>query len=255
MKRTLIVGILLLQTVLQASAQFTLGKADTVSVVEWKLPLETQYTDQLTTLKRYTKDMERFAQYNQIPDSTHCDILFLGSSSIRRWNSLKQDMAPAKVINRAFGGSMMRTQLFEYDVVVKPMKADKIVLYVENDLPSVKTPVTVYQTFDFFRTFCGKLRQDFPEAKIYILSLKPSPSRTKFWNAVNTLNFLLKEYCASNADFTYVDVATPMFNEKGEPQEDIFGSDRLHMNEKGYQLWTGIVRKAVLEDCGCDAEN
>jgi len=34
-------------------------------------------------------------------------ILFTGSSSIKMWKTLEQDMAPMQVINRGFGGSTL----------------------------------------------------------------------------------------------------------------------------------------------------
>jgi hypothetical protein len=33
-----------------------------------------------------------------------------------------------------------------------------------------------------------------------------------------------------------------MLGADGKPKPDIFLKDRLHMNLKGYELWTGIIR-------------
>lgn len=232
-------------------AQYKERIQDTTVYVDWELDLKTQFEDDAKTLGRFKKDIDRFAEYNQIPDSTQCDILFIGSSSFRKWTTVKQDMLPAKAINRAFGGSMVRNLLYSYDVVIKPMHPKKIVLYVENDIPNKKTPIPVYKTFDFFRVLCTKMRQDFPHVPIYILSLKPSPSREALWPSVQILNSLLKEYCMNSIGFKYVDVATPMMNESGQVMQDIFVQDRLHMNAKGYEIWTKVFHEQVLTDCGC----
>ena len=36
-----------------------------------------------------------------------------------------------------------------------------------------------------------------------------------------------------------------MLGEDGQPREELFGPDRLHMNRKGYELWTSILGPLV----------
>jgi lysophospholipase L1-like esterase len=38
-----------------------------------------------------------------------------------------------------------------------------------------------------------------------------------------------------------------MPGEDGKPREDLFVADRLHLNRKGYELWTSIVAPRVRE--------
>ena len=47
----------------------------------------------------------------------------------------------------------------------------------------------------------------------------------------------------ANADerITYIDVATPMLNADGTPNEALFVSDMLHMNQRGYDIWRDTV--------------
>ena len=40
---------------------------------------------------------------------------------------------------------------------------------------------------------------------------------------------------------SYIDVWTPMLNANGQPRGELFGPDKLHMNRRGYQLWTQII--------------
>lgn len=243
----LILGILLFSAS-GIQAQYIEVLKDTTVYVQWDLSIKTEFEEDSKNLTRFKKDMDRFVQDNQVPDSIQCDLLFIGSSSFKRWSTVKHDMAPAKVINRAFGGSMSRNILYSYDIVVKPMQPKKIVLYVENDLPSKKYPVQIFKTFDFFRVLCERMRSDFPDVPIYILSLKPSVARTAVWPSMQILNSLLKEYCASTPNFTYIDVATPMLDENKQVLTDIFVQDQLHMNEKGYAIWTKVLRDNLLKD-------
>lgn len=250
-KRILLLCAIPLFFTVGSFAQYTERIQDTSVFVQWDLNVKTAFEEDVKNLQRFKKDMEKFGEYNQIPDSVNCDMLFIGSSSFRKWGTVKYDMAPAKVINRAFGGSMVRNLLYSYDVVIKPMHPKKIVLYVENDLPSKKYPIQVYKTFDFFRILCTKMHTDFPDVPIYILSLKPSPSRADIWSSVSVLNTLLKEYCQINKGFKYVDVASAMVDEKGAVFTDIFVQDNLHMNAKGYEIWKQVLRDQVMGDCNC----
>ena len=44
---------------------------------------------------------------------------------------------------------------------------------------------------------------------------------------------------------TFVDVWEPMLTEDGKPNPDLFVEDGLHMNEKGYVIWTRLVRESL----------
>ena len=70
------------------------------------LPVE--YADDMEWILRYDRsDVEELRERAKTEDK-ECDVLFFGSSSIRLWKSLAEDMAPLKVVNRGYGGAMMR---------------------------------------------------------------------------------------------------------------------------------------------------
>jgi lysophospholipase L1-like esterase len=47
--------------------------------------------------------------------------------------------------------------------------------------------------------------------------------------------------CAKDPQCTFVDVFTPMLDDKGEPRAELFSKDMLHMNPAGYKLWREIL--------------
>ena len=55
-------------------------------------------------------------------------------------------------------------------------------------------------------------------------------------------NALVKEDCDKGEALKYVDVVAPMLGKDGMPLPDIFKPDNLHMNDKGYEIWTGILK-------------
>ena len=47
-------------------------------------------------------------------------------------------------------------------------------------------------------------------------------------------------------DVEYVDIATPMLGDAGEPDPDLFIVDGLHLSDKGYALWTAVLKPLLL---------
>ncbi|OFY41269.1 MAG: hypothetical protein A2X18_12880 [Bacteroidetes bacterium GWF2_40_14] len=177
--------------------------------------------------------------------SKDIDVLFVGSSSIRGWRSVYQDMQPLNVVNNGFGGSTIRDILYHYKVLVKPFNPDKIVLYVENDIIQ-DAAVETYILFDLFRIFAHKVNCDFPLSTLYIVSVKPSPSRFSLIDKQAAINGMLKSFADKMPNIEYIDVASQMMTPNGV-DSTLFINDKLHMNAKGYQLWTTIIRPLLIK--------
>ena len=74
------------------------------------------------------------------------------------------------------------------------------------------------------------------------LAIKPSILRWDFWLDMAKTNQLISQYSETNNQLFYVDTATPMLEISSPPPAELFISDGLHLSEKGYQLWTDVVR-------------
>ena len=75
---------------------------------------------------RWANDIERFEALDRRTRRAHTDILFVGSSTIRLWNTDKW-FPDAGVINRGFGGSQTSDTLYYFDRIVaryKPSRDD-----------------------------------------------------------------------------------------------------------------------------------
>ncbi|MBN2321684.1 MAG: hypothetical protein JXR49_21575 [Acidobacteria bacterium] len=146
---------------------------------------------------------------------------------------------PLTIIHRGFGGSIMNDALYYADRIVIPYKPRAVLLYEgDNDTAFGIPPEKIIETFD---TFVKKIHQVLPETRIYVISIKPSLSRWKIWDAMKKANALLKAKCETNPLLTCIDVATPMLDEKGALLPDIFIQDNLHLNEKGYNIWSEAI--------------
>ena len=101
------------------------------------------------------------------------------------------------------------------------------------------------QDFQKFRT---KIHQSLPDAHIYYLSMKFSPSRAKFENPCAGPIELIAADCAKAKNCTFVDVNTPMLSTTGQPRPELFRDDLLHMRPEGYAIWTKRARTRCSAD-------
>jgi lysophospholipase L1-like esterase len=119
--------------------------------------------------------------------------------------------------------------------IIFPYNPAQVVIYCgENDIAS---GVKAAEVFDRFKELYFSIRAALPKASIVFISMKPSPSRIKFSSEVQAGNKLIADFLKKQKRVTYVDVFSPMLDSEGKPREDLFVSDRLHMNQQGYAIW------------------
>jgi lysophospholipase L1-like esterase len=172
--------------------------------------------------------------------------LFIGSSSIRMWKSLAEDMSPVPVINRGFGGSTTPEVLAVFDRIVKPYAPSIIVYYCgDNDLGTENTD-SESAAMGFIQ-FDRLARETWPDVQTIYIPIKPSLARWSNWDAMERANEIVRSYCEMTDGVTYADTASPTLLENGQPDPAIFLGDGLHMNERGYEIWTGVLRPIVLD--------
>lgn len=86
----------------------------------------------------------------------------------------------------------------------------------------------------------------FPNAKILLVSVKPSPSRSVTFPKYIAANTMMKNYADRFSHIDFADTWTPMLKQDGTPDASYFGSDMLHMNASGYVLWKSIIEPYLL---------
>jgi lysophospholipase L1-like esterase len=191
--------------------------------------------------KIWDKEIEFFAEIDRRQNPPKDAILFVGSSSIRGWHNLRQSFPKLNVINRGFGGSRLEDVNYYFDKIVAPYNPKIAVLYAgENDVNEGVAPELVLESF---RQFSARFRAKFPKIKLVCISLKPSPARWKLADKFMQTNNLIKAEIAKDKRAIFVDVWAAMLGANGEPLPEIFQNDKLHLNEKGYEIWRKILEK------------
>lgn len=173
-------------------------------------------------------------------------IVAYGSSSMRGWHkTIAEDLAPLTIVPRGFGGSNMNDALYFADRVVIPLKPRAVLLYEgDNDIAGGHG---VDDILPKYQQFVAKMHSALPEARIYILSVKPSPSRWNKWSVAQDLNRRLQQLAQVDPLVTYIDVATPMLDGNGSTRDEIYLGDKLHMKRQGYEIWRDAVRPVLMK--------
>jgi len=206
-------------------------------------PAPTPVLKALPDSARFAAELNAFMREDSASPPPPSPVLFIGSSSIRFWESLATDFPGVPVLNRGFGGSRMDDVLRYADRVVFRYKPRAIVLYEgDNDLQDGFTPARVAGSV---AEFLSRVRRALPQARVVCLAVKPSPSRWNLADKVRQTNELLQAVVAQDTMATYVDVYTPMIGADGRPRAELFRADSLHMTPAGYAVWRDAVAPAL----------
>lgn len=199
---------------------------------------------------RFAKEIEAFRDLDSKNSVPTDPVLFLGSSSIRIWRT--HDSFPAlSVINRGFGGSHISDVIYFADRVLLPYKPRAIVFYAgDNDIAAGKSAGRV---LDDYRRFVEIVHRRLPATKIIFLAIKPSTQRWSSWTETKRANELIRAFSQEDKRRFFDDVATPLLRPDGTPDDSLFLDDKLHLNSKGYEVWTRVLSpllQKVLESRG-----
>lgn len=133
----------------------------------------------------------------------------------------------------------MSDLLYFLEETVLRFEPTKVFIYEgDNDISAGKTPESILETT---KHVVKKILESNDKIEIHLISAKPSPSRWKFEKEYLEFNALLKTYCDDRDQLFYIDVWNPMIDDSGRPNPNIFISDSLHMNRRGYLLWKNII--------------
>ncbi|MDB6072918.1 MAG: Lysophospholipase [Verrucomicrobiaceae bacterium] len=167
-------------------------------------------------------------------------IEFVGSSTMVKWKTLKEDFAGLPVFNRGFGGSQSSDVLFYLDRVVLAYKPKAIVFYAgDNDLGLGKKAEDVIDTW---KKIMARLTTELPDTKIIYLSLRPSIKRLALFGEQQKTNAGIKASIEGKANVQFIDLTPALVDKEGKPNGALLVADKLHLNADGYKVLTGIVK-------------
>jgi lysophospholipase L1-like esterase len=188
---------------------------------------------------RFEPEIRKFEEADRSAPPRQDLVVFVGSSSIRRWDTLAKDFPNVPVLNRGFGGSEASDVVRYADRILVPLRPARIVFYAgDNDLARGKTPTQIADDVSALWKIVGA---KLPGTRMAILSVKPSLARWTLVSRTRETNVLLQRLAAGDPRLTYVDVFTPMIGADGKPIPEHFVADGLHLTDAGYRVWTAAL--------------
>ncbi|AZQ58729.1 G-D-S-L family lipolytic protein [Maribacter sp. MJ134] len=183
-------------------------------------------------------------KYDTIWDSSKETIVFTGSSSVRLWKSLEESFPEHQIINTGFGGSQTSDLLLHLNSLVLKYKPVKVFIYEgDNDISAKKKLKEIIQTTN---AIIQEIRNQNPFTQIILISAKPSISRWRLRGKYKRLNKKFQGLSKEDMYLSYVDVWNPMLDGR-KLKKDIFITDGLHMNQKGYDIWYTAMKNLVTD--------
>jgi len=188
---------------------------------------------------RWEGAIRRFEQRDRTKSPPKGEILFLGSSSIVRWDTARR-FDGYKTINRGFGGSQISDSLEFADRILIPYRPRTVVFYAgDNDIAADETP---QQVADDYKALVARVHRKLPRVEFIFVAIKPSLRRWKLWDRMKQANEMIARFSDSDTRLKYLDIATPMLGADGKPRKELLAADGLHLSEEGYRLWTSLTR-------------
>lgn len=170
-------------------------------------------------------------------------LLFVGSSSILRWEDLTWEYQDYPVVQRGFGGSQIGEVAYWAEALVLNNDPRAVVVYGgSNDVAAGASVEVIVDRFRCLRAQVGEgLGWDRP---FFWISITPNPGNWDRWptyELVNAAVLALEE----TDDFVYLDTATVFLETGSPPVSTLYDSDQIHLADEGYALWNSVIRPGV----------
>lgn len=199
---------------------------------------------------RWEKDINSFDSLNVVEKHSDSAIMFIGSSYIRLWKNIREDIKYKDIIHRGFGGANLRDVGYYVKRIVYPHQPKAIFIYVGNDITASEKDKTPDQVLELYKYVVNIIREKYPSVPITWLAISPSEKRWNVWNQVQQANALIKSFTESQPNLFYIDAGQNFLGTNGKPNEIYYRDDKLHYNDLGYQLWGKTIEievKAITE--------
>ena len=188
---------------------------------------------------RFTQEIQQFINWDNKNTFPTDAMLFVGSSSIRLWET-NRFFHDYPVINRGFGGSHISDVNYFFDSVVRKYHPQAIIFYAgDNDIAAGKE---IAQVVKDYKDFINMVEEKCSGTPVVFIAIKPSLARWNFWPRMQETNQKITEFSLQKTNLHVLDISMVMLDQCGEPDPSLFIEDGLHITESGYELWTSLLK-------------
>ena len=176
------------------------------------------------------KQLENRVLQKKIKDDL---VVFYGSSTIRLWESVKEDFQHSNTLNLGFGGAFISSLSQHFERLFTFEAPKVIVLFIGgNDLTLGWTAIRIVQKI---KTLIEKINRKYPSSTILNLSIKPSLERAGEIKKIKEINKAMQVWAETKTFLKQIDFFDDLM-EGGKVNQDYFLQDGLHLNAKGYNV-------------------
>jgi len=194
---------------------------------------------------RWEKDIKDFDSLNAVEKYSNNAIMFLGSSYIRLWKNIREDLKYKEIIHRGFGGCNLRDVAYYIKRIVYPHNPKALFIYVGNDIVAGEKDKAPDQVLEIYKYIFKVVREKYPAMPITFLGISPSEKRWAAWDRIQEANALIKDFCAAGSNLYYIESYKKFLGKDGKPIRALYRDDKLHYNDKGYSVWGKNIRKKI----------
>ena len=194
------------------------------------------------TASKWENDIAKLERLDKSQDYSEDSILFIGSSSIRLWSSIKDDLNPYETIRRAYGGARYTDLIHFTKRLVSSHDIKAVGVFVANDITGGINDLTPPEVLNLAKFVVKQIRSSHLDTPIFFIETTPTPKRWKAWPEISNANDLIMRYCNEKKGLFYISTRDYFIDKNGLPREDLFIKDRLHLNRNGYSVWGGIIK-------------
>jgi lysophospholipase L1-like esterase len=188
-------------------------------------------------------DLEALDRSSHDPDNA---ILFIGSSSIRLWETIADDMAPYAVIRRGYGGASYRDLCHYAPRLIAAHQPRAIVVFVANDITSPENSPDPEHVMIDIRATLARIRERHPKLPVFFVAVTPTESRWKAWPIVQRLNGMIEAMSHESPATFFIPTESHFLDAaSGTPVSTLFRADRLHLSPAGYKVWADVIRSSL----------
>lgn len=240
--------LLILSTLLCFASLPTAHAQDAAATAVADAPQAAVYAPyEAAAMERWEADIAALEQLDQ--QQTHPDdaVLFVGSSSIRLWETMAEDMWPYDTIRRGYGGAKFSDVAVFAKRLIEPHQYRALVLFAANDVTGGEQDLTAQQVADLLRHVIHVSRAHQPDAPVFVLEVTPTESRWKVWPEIRQVNAAMRDVCLTEPNTYLIPTAEYFLDEQNQPISKLFRSDRLHLTHEGYQVWSELLKRRFKE--------
>lgn len=226
-----------------------LGQNDPLPAAELITKRNADKTLRQASYEKWSDEIRRLRSLDELETYPNNAILFLGSSSIRLWSTIAEDLAPFVPIRRGFGGAQSVDLAVHGPELIQARKYAAVVIFVANDISGEEGRADHQpdQVVDWLREVWQVSKEHQPTAPLLLIEVTPTQLRQHVWAEQRRLNERLREWSLTEENVYFLPTSEYFLDANDDVRPELFDPDQLHLNRAGYRIWGGLVRRRLEE--------